>query len=125
MSCNLFLVSPKAFLKAFLVAFTIPCLFINDTLTSPIPQAKQFSFIQTAAISLCFALNFFESLIFMPFSFARRHLAKLAGKTTAAATSGPANEPRPTSSAPATTSKPFFHNFSSKLKSGNFILALY
>lgn len=104
-----------AFRKANCVALVRPRLLISATLASPIPQKSAFSRIQTLAASLLRAVSFLESLIIIESGIKN---LELWGKTTQPTINGPAKEPRPTSSRPATSLWPFCQRFCSKEKSG-------
>ena len=81
------------------IALYVDCniliLSISFDLHQPTPYAIAFSFIMLKASALFFSFNFFESLTI--------EKSKSCGKITAAATTGPAKHPRPTSSIPAST----------------------
>jgi len=82
-----------------IVACKISPRSIIFSLTIPIPETD-LAPISRNAFSLWRGLNFFESSI--------RFLKRLVFKVTAAATTGPARGPRPTSSTPMIEIKAFF-----------------
>ena len=71
---------------------------ISSTSTMPSPQVRAFCLIMGTNVSRWLGLNTLESLM--------SGCEKPRGRTTAAATTGPASGPRPTSSNPATHLKP-------------------
>ena len=84
---------------------------ISRTLAAPTATATARSRILTANFSRCSAVSTFES------SSPRIGFAPI-GNTTAAATTGPASGPRPTSSIPATILRPSHHNAASRFSDG-------